>query len=96
MGSAYLCATLVSAALLPAVILTDDDLGGGLWVFVLIPIGLLVLHPAVLGKVFGLAERVLGGGERAAGAAVDRIGEARPPPHRCRGCASACRRGSWP
>ena len=62
MGSAYLCATLVSAALLPLVILTDDDLGGGLWVFVLIPIGLLGLHPAVLGRVFGLAERVLGGG----------------------------------
>ena len=63
MGAAYLCATLVSAALLPAVILSDDDLGGGLWVFVLIPIGLLVLHPAVLGKLFGLAERVLGGAE---------------------------------
>jgi glycosyltransferase 2 family protein len=62
MGSAYLCATLVSAALLPAVIIADDDLGG-LWVFVLIPIGLLVLHPAVLGKVFRLAERVLGGAE---------------------------------
>jgi uncharacterized membrane protein YbhN (UPF0104 family) len=63
MGAAYLCATLVSAALLPAVIISDDDLGGGLWVFVFIPIGLLVLHPAVLGKVFRLAEKVLGGAE---------------------------------
>jgi uncharacterized membrane protein YbhN (UPF0104 family) len=63
MGAAYLCATLVSAALLPAIVLSDDAVGGGLWVFVLIPIGLLVLHPAVLGRLFGLAERVLGGAE---------------------------------
>ena len=63
MGSAYLCATLVSAALVPFIVLTSDDLGGGLWVFVLIPIGLLVLHPAVLGRAFRLAEKVLGGAE---------------------------------
>jgi uncharacterized membrane protein YbhN (UPF0104 family) len=63
MGAAYLCATLVSAALLPLVVLTSDDIGGGIWVLLLIPIGLLVLHPAVLGRLFRLAERVLGGGE---------------------------------
>jgi uncharacterized membrane protein YbhN (UPF0104 family) len=63
MGAAYLCAMLVSAALVPIIVLTNDDLGGGLWVFVLIPVGLAALHPAVLGRLFRLAEKVLGGGE---------------------------------
>jgi uncharacterized membrane protein YbhN (UPF0104 family) len=63
MGAAYLCAMLVSAALVPLIVLTSDDLGGGLWVFFLIPVGLAVLHPTVLGRMFRLAEKVLGGGE---------------------------------
>jgi uncharacterized membrane protein YbhN (UPF0104 family) len=63
MGAAYLCATLVSAALLVPIVLTSDEVGSGLWIFVLIPIGLAVLHPAVLGRLFRLAEKVLGGGD---------------------------------
>ncbi|MEJ7585301.1 MAG: lysylphosphatidylglycerol synthase transmembrane domain-containing protein [Acidimicrobiales bacterium] len=63
MGSTYLCATLVCAALLPAVIVTSDSSGTSLWLFALVPVGLAALHPAVLRRVFALAERALGKGE---------------------------------
>jgi uncharacterized membrane protein YbhN (UPF0104 family) len=60
MGATYLCGALVSGLLLPFVLLTEGSIGTSAWVFVIIPLGLLVLHPRVLGKLFGLAERVLG------------------------------------
>ena len=81
MGSTYLCATLVCAALLPAIIVTSDSSGTSLWVFALVPIGFTALHPAVLGRIFALAERGAGQGRAAAGPAVAHIGGPRGPPH---------------
>lgn len=63
MGATYLCAALVSAVLLPFVLLTEGSIGTSAWVFVIIPVGLLVLHPRVLAKLFAIAERVLGKAE---------------------------------
>lgn len=64
MGATYLCAGLVSAVLLPFVVLAEHGVGGSLWVLAVIPVGLAALHPRVLGPLLGVAERVLGeGGE---------------------------------
>lgn len=63
MGATYLCASIVCALIVPILALTSDEIGGGLWVFLFIPLGLAVLHPAVLGRLFAVAERVLGKGE---------------------------------
>lgn len=62
MGATYLCATVVCAVLLPFVLVSRADLGGQVWVFGLIPAGLAVLHPAVLGRVFRLSEKLFGKG----------------------------------
>jgi len=62
MGATYLCAAVVCAVLLPFVLIGQAGLGGQVWIFALIPIGLAVLHPAVLGRVFRLSERLLGRG----------------------------------
>ena len=94
MGAAYLCATLVNGA--PA---RGDPLrrrpGRRALGVRPHPDRAAGPAPAVLGKLFGLAERVLGGAE-----------EQQVPPwtesvklvlrHSRHGCASACRRGSWP
>jgi uncharacterized membrane protein YbhN (UPF0104 family) len=62
MGATYLCGLIVCALLVPFVLATSGDLGSQVWVFAVIPIGLAALHPAVLGRVFRLAERFLGKG----------------------------------
>lgn len=62
MGATYLCGTAVCAVLLPFVLVGDAGLGAHLWVFLLIPVGLATLHPAVLGRAFRLSERLLGRG----------------------------------
>jgi glycosyltransferase 2 family protein len=62
MGATYLCGIVVSAVLLPFVLLTQADADMPLWVFAGIPVGLAALHPAVLSRVFRLSERVFGKG----------------------------------
>ena len=62
MGATYLSGTVVSAVLLPFVVLDQGRAGVSLWVFGLIPVGLAALHPTVLSRVFRSAERVLGKG----------------------------------
>lgn len=62
MGATYLCAALVSAVLLPFM-LVRGGIGSQAWAFVIIPLGLLVLHPKVLNRLFGLAERAFGKAE---------------------------------
>jgi uncharacterized membrane protein YbhN (UPF0104 family) len=62
MGATYLCAGLVSALLLPFVLLTRAPLDAPLWVLGLVPAGLVVLHPAILGRLLRIAGRVLGDG----------------------------------
>jgi uncharacterized membrane protein YbhN (UPF0104 family) len=66
MGATYLCATVVCAMLLPFVLIGEASAGAGIasqwWVFILIPVGLAALHPAVLSRVFRLAERLFGKG----------------------------------
>lgn len=64
MGATYLCGIVVCALLLPFVVATRADLGAWLWVLALIPAGLAMLHPAVLGRVFRLCDRYLGKGAR--------------------------------
>jgi uncharacterized membrane protein YbhN (UPF0104 family) len=64
MGATYLCGGLVSAILLPFALLENGSIGSSWWVFLIIPIGLIALHPAVLRKVFAIAERVFGKGEK--------------------------------
>lgn len=54
----YLAAALVVAAGLP-VLLAGDDGTGPIAIVVLLPLGLIALHPAILGRVQRLGERVL-------------------------------------
>jgi hypothetical protein len=61
-GATYLCATIVCAVLLPFVVVTQAEIGTPLWVFAIVPVGLAALHPALLGRVFRLSERLLGKG----------------------------------
>jgi len=65
MGSTYLCAALVCAVALPVIVVTTGGArsAGDLWVVALVAVGLSALHPALLGRLFALAERVLGQGE---------------------------------
>ena len=62
MGATYLCAAIVSALLLPVVLLEQGAVGAQVWVLALVPVGLAALHPSVLGYVFRLSERVFGKG----------------------------------
>lgn len=65
MGATYLCASIVCAVLLPFAVLSRVTVGTQAWVFVLIPLGLAVLHPAVLGRVFKISERLFAKGTSA-------------------------------
>jgi uncharacterized membrane protein YbhN (UPF0104 family) len=55
----YLAAGLVALFFLVVSILTGEETGGGIWALLILPVGLLVLHPAVLRRLVLLAERVL-------------------------------------
>lgn len=55
----YLAAGLVSLVFLVVAVLSGSDAGGGLWALLVLPAGLIVLHPAVLTRLLALAERVL-------------------------------------
>lgn len=57
LGATYLAAVLVVIGFLPFA--GDNGAGEAWWVLLLLPIGLLVLHPAVLGVVKRLAARVV-------------------------------------
>jgi uncharacterized membrane protein YbhN (UPF0104 family) len=69
LGALYLAAMVVVVAGAPAILAAaegngagsgaGDDAGRYLWVLALLPLGLAVLHPVVLGRLRGLAERVL-------------------------------------
>jgi uncharacterized membrane protein YbhN (UPF0104 family) len=61
MGATYLCGALVSAALLPFVLVERGSIGSAWWVFLAIPLGLAALHPTVLGRLFTLAEKLFAG-----------------------------------
>jgi uncharacterized membrane protein YbhN (UPF0104 family) len=60
MAATYLCGAIVCALLLPFALATRVDLGTQIWAFALIPAGLALLHPAVLGRVFRFSESFLG------------------------------------
>lgn len=55
----YLAAGLVSLVFLVIAVLSGDDAGSGLWALLVLPVGLLVLHPRVLKLLLTVAERVL-------------------------------------
>jgi glycosyltransferase 2 family protein len=63
MGATYLCGALVAAALLPFALLTHGSIGETWWVFLVIPVGLVALHPRVLSALFLIAEKAFGGSE---------------------------------
>lgn len=62
MAATYLSGAIVCAVLLPFALATRANLATHLWVFALIPAGFATLHPAVLGRVFHLSERLLSSG----------------------------------
>ena len=55
----YLAASLTALVLLGMSWLAGDDTGEGLPVLALLPIGLLLLHPAVLGRIVATLERLM-------------------------------------
>lgn len=66
LGALYLAAMLVAVGGAPAILDAaegngpgDDGPGRYLWVLVLLPLGLVTLHPQVLGRLRKLAERIL-------------------------------------
>lgn len=66
LGALYLAAMLVAVAGAPAILAAaegngagDDGAGRYLWALVLLPLGLVALHPQVLGRLRRLAERAL-------------------------------------
>ncbi len=62
MGATYLCGALVAAVLLPVVVLLDrGSIASSWWVFLVLPLGLIALHPKVLAKLLTMAEKVFGG-----------------------------------
>ena len=61
-AATYLCGALVSAVLLPFALTAQAALSAPLWVFAVIPLGLVMFHPAVLAHAFRLSESVLGKG----------------------------------
>jgi hypothetical protein len=58
LGLAYLAAGVVFALALPAALLSGNDALASAWVLVVVPIGLVALHPRVLGTALRLAERL--------------------------------------
>jgi glycosyltransferase 2 family protein len=58
----YLAATLVSIVFLMASVASGGRADGALWVLVLAPVGLALLHPAVLTRSVAAAERLLSRG----------------------------------
>lgn len=63
MGATYIAGGLVSAVLLPFVLLERGHIGNTWWVFLVIPIGFAALHPKILGKMFTIAEKAFGGAD---------------------------------
>lgn len=63
MGTTYLAGALVSALLLPFTLLDRGALGEMWWVLSILPVGAVVLHPRVLGKLLLVAERLFGGAD---------------------------------
>jgi glycosyltransferase 2 family protein len=62
LGSLYLAAMLVVLVGAPAILAgadTGGDRGRYMWVLALLPLGLVVLHPRVLERLRGLAEKLL-------------------------------------
>jgi len=55
----YLAATLTSLGFLVASLLSGDRTGAGAWALLLLPAGLVLLHPKVLTRIVASAERVL-------------------------------------
>lgn len=55
----YLAAGLVSLIFLVIAVLSGDDAGGSVWALLILPLGLIVLHPAILNRLIATAERVL-------------------------------------
>jgi uncharacterized membrane protein YbhN (UPF0104 family) len=55
----YLAASLTAIVLLIGSALSGEGVAGALWVLLLLPLGLAMLHPAVLRRLVTLAERVL-------------------------------------
>jgi glycosyltransferase 2 family protein len=58
----YLAATLVSIVFLMASVASGGRADGALWVLVLAPVGLALLHPVVLTRSVAVAERLLSRG----------------------------------
>ncbi len=63
MGATYVCGALLAAVLLPFALLEHGSVGSAWWVFLVIPVGLVVMQPRVLHPLFLVAERVFGGGD---------------------------------
>lgn len=63
MGATYLCGALVAAVLLPFAALSQGSIGDTWWVVLVIPVGLVALHPRVLGALFLVAEKAFGGAD---------------------------------
>ncbi|MCZ7528819.1 MAG: flippase-like domain-containing protein [Acidimicrobiia bacterium] len=61
LSATYLAAGLTVIGLLPFDLAVGRETGAARWVVLLAPLGLLVLHPAVLSRVLGVLERLLGG-----------------------------------
>lgn len=55
----YLAATLTSVFFLAASLLSGDGAGTGAWALLLLPAGLVLLHPKVLTRLIATAERLL-------------------------------------
>jgi uncharacterized membrane protein YbhN (UPF0104 family) len=55
----YLAASLTAIVLLIGSLLTGQGVAGAVWVLLLLPAGLAMLHPAVLQRLVTVAERVL-------------------------------------
>jgi hypothetical protein len=63
MGATYLCGALLAALLLPFALLTHGSIGSTWWVFLVIPFGVVALHPRVLSALFLVAEKAFGGAD---------------------------------
>lgn len=64
MGATYLCGALLSALLLPFAVASHASLDRVWWVFLVIPVGLVALHPRVLSTLFLVAEKAFGSSDQ--------------------------------